>query len=124
MQDILRNGYSLVQPVTLLVGAIFAALAAHRVLFGLLNRRTERRSGLLLKSIIRHGQRPPGWLLPFLALLVALPAAQLPSAALVPIERAVGLGLIGAVGWFAIVCSAVIFDVVSAHYRLDVPDNV
>jgi small-conductance mechanosensitive channel len=124
MQDILRNGYSLVQPVTLLVGAIFAALAAHRVLFGLLNRRTERRSGLLLKSIIRHGQRPLGWLLPFLALLVALPAAQLPSAALVPIERAVGLGLIGAVGWFAIVCSAVIFDVVSAHYRLDVPDNV
>jgi len=59
MQDILRNGYSLVQPVTLLVGAIFAALAAHRVLFGLLNRRTERRSGLLLKSIIRHWRFRP-----------------------------------------------------------------
>jgi len=123
MEEMLMNGYSMVWPISLLVGAILLALAVPRVLFAVLNRWAQHRSGLLLKSVIRHGQRPFAWLLPFLALLAALPAAHLPQVALVPIQRAVGLALIAAVGWFAIVCSAVVFDVVSARYRLDVPDN-
>jgi len=124
MDEILKNWYSLVWPICLLCGAIFAALIVHRLLFGVVDSWTRRRSGLLLKSVVRHGRRPFAWLLPFLTLLAALPAAHLSAVALVPIQRAVGLGLIAAVGWFAIVCSAVIFDVVSAHYRMDVPDNV
>lgn len=123
MDDIVKNGYSLLWPTCILCGAIFAALVLHRFLFAVLDRWALRRSGLLAKSVIRHGRRPFSWLLPFLGLLAALPAAHLPPVALVPIQRAVGLALIAAVGWFAIVCSAVVFDVVSAQYRLDVPDN-
>jgi small-conductance mechanosensitive channel len=56
--------------------------------------------------------------------LGALPAAHLPAKALVDTERIVGLALIAAAGWLAMVCSAVIFEVISARYRMDVVDNL
>ena len=124
MDEILKNGYTLVWPVAVLVVAVLVAVAGHWLLAAALRRWAQSKSGLLASSIIRHGQRPLAWLLPFLAVLAALPEAHLPPEWLGPIERAVGLGLIAAAGWFAMVCSAVIFDVVSARYRLDVENNL
>ena len=124
MEDMLKDGYRVAWPIVILLLAVFVGLVAHRVLTAALSQWAREKPGLLLKSIVRHGQRPFAWLLPFLAVLVALPGAHLPPAWLAPIERAVGLGLIAAAGWFAIVCSAVIFDVVSARYRLDVENNL
>jgi len=111
-------------PVSVLGGAILFALIAHRILFSILRRVTLRRGGLLINSLIRHAQTPLAWILPFLALLAALPAARLPSAALPWIQRAVGLGLIAATGWLFILCSAIVFDVIAARYRMDVEDNL
>lgn len=111
-------------PVGLLGGAVLLALAVQRISFALLSRWTQRKGGLLINSFTRHSRRPLAWILPFVALLAALPAAHLPANALAPTQRAVGLGLIAATGWLAIVCSAIVFDVVSARYRLDVEDNI
>jgi small-conductance mechanosensitive channel len=119
-----QDWYVWVWPTCFLAGILVLALAAHRVLFNLLTRWSRGHTGLLLKSILRHGQQPLSWLVPFLALLAALPGAHLPSEALVPTQHAVGLAVIAAVGWLAIVCSAVTFDVISARYRMDVADNL
>lgn len=125
MGSIISNDWHVwIWPVSFLGGAVLLALVGQRVLFALLNRWTRRKGGLLINSFIRHAKLPLAWILPFLALLAALPAAHLPHNTLGPIQRAVGLGLIAATGWLAIVCSAIIFDVVSARYRLDVEDNM
>jgi small-conductance mechanosensitive channel len=110
--------------VSLLLGSVCLALAVNYLLFSLLHAWANRKSGLLAKSIVRHGRRPFAWLLPLLALLVALPETHLPASVMVPVQRVVGLALIAAGGWFAIVCSAVIFDLVSARYRIDSGDNI
>lgn len=124
MQGILSDWHIWLWPVSLLLGAVFLALLANSLLFGLLKAWARSKSGLLAKSIVRHGRRPIAWLLPFAALLLALPAAHLPAYVMDPVQRVVGLALIGASGWLAIVCSAVTFDVISARYRLDVEDNL
>ena len=124
MQDTLKDWPLWLSPVGLLLGAVFLALVTNHIVFGLLNSWARRNSSLLAKAISRHGRRPFTWLLPFLFLLVVLPEMRLPPSAMVPVQRIVGLAFIAATGWFAIACSAVIFDVVSAHYRMDVDDNL
>jgi small-conductance mechanosensitive channel len=110
-------------PVGFLSGVLIVSFLAERVLSSLLADWTQRRASFLIKSIVRHGRRPFAWLIPFVALLAALPAAHLPQNAVVSIEHLMALGVIGAVGWLAIVCSAVTFDVISVRYRMDVADN-
>ena len=63
------------------------------------------------------------WIAPFRALLAALPEAHLPQSILSKLERAVELGLIAAIGWLAMLCSAVVFDVIMERYRLGAADN-
>ena len=122
--DFVQDGYSWGWPLAFLGAVLLLALLAQSFLFGLLSRWAQYHSGFLLKSIVRHGRKPFACLVPFLALLVALPAARLPVKAVVQAQHALGLGVIAAVGWLAIVCSAVIFDVISARYRMDVADNL
>lgn len=124
MESIFQDWYVWVWPLAFLGGAVLLALLVHKVLMAALTGWARRRSGLLLKSVLRHGRTPFAWILPLLALLVALPGAHLPANAVVPMQRVVGLGLIAAAGWLAIVCSAVTIDVVSARYRIDVEDNL
>ena len=120
----IQDGYLWVWPLAFLAAVLLLALIAQRLLFGLLTRWAHCHSGYILKSIVRHGRRPFACLVPFLALLFALPAARLPAKAVLQAQHALGLGVIAAVGWLAIVCSAVIFDVISARYRMDVADNL
>src|SRR3974390_1368076 len=88
MEDMLKDGYRMAWPIVFLLLAVFVGLVAHRGLTAALGQGARERPGLLLKSIVRHGQRPFAWLLPFLAVLVALPGAHLPSAWLFPVGRA------------------------------------
>ena len=76
----------------------------------------------LRKKQFRHGLLR--WILPFLALLVALPVARLPADVIGPTQRAVGLLLIFAVGRLVIVCNSIIFDFVLAPHRLDLMDDL
>jgi small-conductance mechanosensitive channel len=122
--QILEDGYMWLWPVCSLGGAILIALIAHRLLFGALERWAQKRPGFFIKSVVRHGRRPSAWLLPFLALLAAIPAAHLHPRVLVPLQHVLGLGVIAAAGWLAIVCSAVAFDLITARYRMDVADNL
>jgi small-conductance mechanosensitive channel len=124
MESLSQNWHAWAWSSVILISAIAMALAAHGILFSTLTRLAHRKAGLFVQSLVRHGQIPSFWILPLLAVLVALPAARLPATVQTTLERLVGLGLIGAIGWLVILFSSIVFDLMSARYRLDVEDNL
>jgi len=104
--------------------AVALAIASHWIIFSALERVARRRESVFAQSLVRHGRTPAYFILPLLAVLVALPLASIPADIFGPFQRIVGLGLIGSFGWMVILFSAVIFDLMSSRYRLDVEDNL
>src|SRR5271165_5437382 len=98
-----------------LILAVTLALVADWILFSVL-RRLALRNGIFVQSLVRHGRTPSLFILPIMALLTALPIARLPANAQTFLERAVGLGLIAAIGWMVITFSAIVFDLMSSRY--------
>jgi small-conductance mechanosensitive channel len=124
MDLFLKNWHVWMWSVSTLVGAILIALAIHAVLFFILNRLARRKGDVFVNSVVRHAQKPSRWILPLLTLMVALPAARFSESTLTPIERAIGLGLIAATAWLGILISQITSDLISARYRIDLPDNL
>jgi small-conductance mechanosensitive channel len=108
----------------ILGGAVGLALLAHWIIFLVLDRLARKPSRTTEASIARHGRRPSAWVLPLLALLIAIPATPLPRSVTVPFGRVIGLGLIAAIGWAVILIADVLADVITARFRLDVRDNL
>lgn len=108
----------------ILAGAIVIALIAHFILFFILKRLASRKGDVVVKSLVRHSQGPSLWILPLLALLVALPTVPLPQRLSTILEHIVGLGLIASIAWLVILFSQIVSDILAARYRVDVPDNL
>lgn len=108
----------------ILLTAILLALLVRWIAFALLKRFTRRRGALLGESLVRRGQGPSHWILPFLAALMVVPGLPLPDAVRTVLEHLAGLGLIGTVAWLAVLLIAVTSDVLTARYRIDVADNL
>ncbi|HKV28801.1 MAG TPA: hypothetical protein VJN90_11075, partial [Candidatus Acidoferrales bacterium] len=108
----------------ILAGAVVIALAVHFVLFLILKRLAGRKGDVVIKSLVRHSKGPSLWILPLLALLVALPTVPLTQRLLTIFEHIVGLGLIAAIAWLVILFSQIVSDVLAVRYRIDVADNL
>lgn len=108
----------------ILAGAIAIALIAHFILFFILKRLANRKGDVVVKSLVRHSQGPSLWILPLLALLVALPTVPLQQRLSTILEHIVGLGLIASIAWLVILFSQILSDILAARYRVDVPDNL
>ncbi|MHB8486087.1 MAG: mechanosensitive ion channel family protein [Candidatus Acidiferrales bacterium] len=108
----------------ILAGAIAIAMVVHFILFFILKRLASRKGDVVVKSLVRHSRGPSLWILPLLALLVALPTAPLPQRLSTILEHIVGLGLIAAIAWLVILFSQIVSDILAARYSLDVPDNL
>lgn len=105
-------------------GSIVVALLARIILFSLLKRLGKQAPSLLKDSVIFHSQRLARWILPLLAVVIALPAARIPEDVLKPLQHVTGLALIASCGWLAILVTEVAFDVLGSRYRTDVADNL
>jgi small-conductance mechanosensitive channel len=119
-----HNWRELLWSAGILAAAIVVSLVVRAIAFFLLKRMTKRRGTLLGESLVRHGQRPSHWILPFLAVLVTLPGLPLPQALLTVLEHIAGLGLIAAIAWLLILLIAVTSDILAGRYRVDVADNL
>ncbi|HEV2617957.1 MAG TPA: mechanosensitive ion channel domain-containing protein [Candidatus Acidoferrales bacterium] len=108
----------------ILAGAIVIALIVHFILFFVLKRLANRKGDVVIKSLVRHSKGPSLWILPLLALLVALPTAPLPQRLSAILEHVVGLGLIASIAWLVILFSQIVSDILGARYRIDVEDNL
>lgn len=75
-----NNWRSVAWSAGILLAAIGVALIVRAIAFTLLKRLTRRRGALLGESLVRRGQRPSHWILPFLAVLVVIPGLPLPAA--------------------------------------------
>jgi small-conductance mechanosensitive channel len=124
MQMILNNWHAWLWSAGTLFIALVLGLAAHYVLFGILQRIAHRTATVLDDSLLRHAQNPSKWIFLLLATLVALPLLQLPPSVMAPLRHIVGLGLIAAIAWAIVMFSRVVADVVSARHRLDTRDNL
>lgn len=107
-----------------LVGAVIIALVVRYVLFWILTRRASRPGHVISASVARHGRRPAGWVLPLLALLIAVPTVSLPVSIKSPLEHIIGLGLIATIAWAVILVIDVMADVMIARNPIDMKDNL
>lgn len=108
----------------IILGSIAAALVAHYFMFSILGRLGRRPGRIIDASFVRHGRRPAKWILPLLALLIAVPLAPLSTSARNTLEHVIGVGFIAAVAWIVIVMTEVFADFLAARYRVDVQDNL
>jgi len=108
----------------ILAVAVAAAMVVRVIAFGVLRRLTRRRGTVLGQSLVKRGRWPSLWILPLLVVLAVLPGLPLPQPLLAVLEHLVGLGLIGALAWLAILLIEVTRDVLAGRYRVDVADNL
>lgn len=125
MGQTLRLWESTLIATGILIGVIILALIVHSIVFRILER-FSRQAGrhVLDQSLVRHGRRPARYILPLLALLLAVPLVSLPDALKQPMEHTIGLALLASVAWVMIVAVNVIADLIMARYRVDVKDNL
>lgn len=108
----------------ILAGSILVALVVRWILIAVLSTLARRNPTLLKDSIIRHSKRMTRWIFPLLAVVIAAPTLPVPSIAKNAIQHAVGVALIGVMGWLAVLFTDVIIDVFETRYRLDAADNL
>jgi small-conductance mechanosensitive channel len=125
MLDFIRHNWQdLLWSSGILAAAIAVTLVIRAGGLGALRRLTRRRGTVLGQSLVKHGRRPSLWILPLLAVLSILPGLPLPPELRSALEHIVGLGLIAALAWLAILLSEVTKDVLASRYRVDVADNL
>jgi small-conductance mechanosensitive channel len=124
MQFILKYWESLAWSIGILGGSIAVALVVRSVIFAAIRRFLRKEPTLLKGSLISHSERLARWILPLLAVTIALPAAPLPSAVVYPLRHAIGLAFIASVAWLAILGADVVLDMLGSHYRVDIADNL
>jgi small-conductance mechanosensitive channel len=110
-------------PAVILLGSVILALIIHRLLFVLVKGITKRTGGIIATSLARHTEGPTRWVLPLLAVVLALPALPVRSNLVDILRHIVGLGLIATVAWVFILLSEVLSDALYARYRMEVSDN-
>lgn len=121
---ITHNWVSVFWSAGILAIAIVISLVVRAVIFWLLRRMAGRKGDVLFHSLVRHGERPSHWILPFLACLIVVPGLPLPHIAVVALVHVTSIGLIASIAWLAILLVDVATDIITGRYSLDVADNL
>jgi small-conductance mechanosensitive channel len=91
--------HSIFWSLGLTAGALLFALGVQRVIVAFGKQATRHRSSSSLQVWVKYAEDSTRIILPLLALLIAIPWLKLKPAVLTPVTHAVGLALIGAIGW-------------------------
>jgi small-conductance mechanosensitive channel len=122
--DFLQHWQNWVIAAASVAGAIIIALIVHYVIFYVLKRIARNPKRVVEASLVQHGKKPAKWILPLLAVLIALPTLPIPDKVKLPAEHVIGLALIAAIAWILIILTEVVADVIASRYRVDVADNL
>jgi small-conductance mechanosensitive channel len=109
--------------LVIVVAAIAVALAAHRLLFSLIERviRVKKR---MVDSALRLANQPTRALFVILALFLVLPVLPIPLEMKSSLERVLALTFTAAMGWLAFKLTWLINDMAAARYDVTAPDNL
>jgi small-conductance mechanosensitive channel len=108
----------------ILAALVLAVLGLHAIVYGILGRMADRTTISLDDSFLKHSRGPTRLLLPLVGVEAGAGLLSLSPEAIGYLRHAVGLGLVGAVGWLAISLLSVIDDAMGLRYRLDAQDNL
>lgn len=124
MPFLLKYWESLAWSLGILGGSIVVALVVRWLIFAVVKRILRKEPTLLKGTLVNHSERLTRWILPLLAVVIALPAAPLPAAVMRPLRHAIGLAFIASVAWLAILAADVALDMLGSRFRTDVADNL
>jgi small-conductance mechanosensitive channel len=105
-------------------GAIILSLIVHRVFFSLVKRLSQRKGSRFWQSFAQRARKPALFILPLMALVLALPAAPFPADVLVVLQRLLGLGVIAAIGWAIVLLVELLSDAIYLRYGIEAADNL
>jgi small-conductance mechanosensitive channel len=108
----------------ILSGAVALAVLVHFVFFFLAERFTRRRGKDTELLFAKRTKKPAALILPLLSLVLAVPLAPLPADVKGILQHALGLCVIGAVGWAVVILAELTGDLIFARYSMDAPDNL
>jgi small-conductance mechanosensitive channel len=109
--------------LALLPAAILAALAVHRVVFGLI-RRAIRPRQVFVGSLLAHTAGPTRLALAILALNVTLQAAPFDVALVQAINHVLLIALTLLLGWIAVIAVRIAADLYLRRFQIDAEDNL
>jgi small-conductance mechanosensitive channel len=125
IQYFAQNWHNLLLSAIFIAVALAVAMAAHFVAFWLLRKlEARKKTSVLDRSLIRHGEGPTRVIFPLLAVLVVLPGLPLTPTLMSALEHITGLGLIVAIAWLLVLTIDVTADLLAERYRIDVADNL
>lgn len=108
--------------------SVLLAVILHLIIFYLLRRALLRRESdenvTTWHILLGKTQRVTRLIFILLAIEVARPLVQLTPAGEVFLSRLVTLGIIGAIGWMAILVTQALTHIMASRYRIDVEDNL
>jgi small-conductance mechanosensitive channel len=119
-----HHWHDLLVSACVVAAAIAISLVLRAMVLWLLRRVANRSGALLGQSLVRHSDHPTRWIFPLLAVLSVLPGLPLSPKAMSALEHIIGLGLIAATAWLAVLLIAITSDVLANRYRIDVADNL
>ena len=105
-------------------GAIVLSLIVHRIIFFIAARLSRRKGSQFWHSFAQHARGPGLVILPLFALVLALPSAPFPSDVRVTIQRVLGLGVIGSIGWAVVLLVQLVSDTIYTRYMVEVENNL
>src|SRR5262249_47939719 len=109
---------------TVLAGSALLGGLVHLTLFAFANRLIRRSSSTLRLLLVKHTRPPARYMLPLIALALALPATPLPARFKEPLEPFLPLCLIGCLGWLLITIIQVTATLLRTRYSIAVEDNL
>jgi small-conductance mechanosensitive channel len=110
--------------LVLTAAAIILGLIAHRIIFGILKRVTDRTPNVVDSALVQYSRRPAMLLLPTLAVMVVSPALPLTASVLIVVRYGVALLLIASGAWLLASASRVIEDLLGLKERVAQADNL
>jgi small-conductance mechanosensitive channel len=121
--DFWSDARSMLIAGAILGGAVALAFTIHFFLFGALSK-LARRKGRQEYAFVRRGKKPARFLLPLMALSLALPFTKIPSELRNTVEHILGLCVIASIGWAVVAMVQLASDLVFERYTIDSPDNL
>jgi small-conductance mechanosensitive channel len=109
---------------TIFLGSVILALVLHYVIFRVAGSIARKTGSIVDNALVSHLRSPVRVLLPLLAILVALPEVPIRHDVVGYIQKFFNLCLVASFAWGVIALAGAMREVVSAKYRVDVPDNL
>jgi small-conductance mechanosensitive channel len=113
----------LIAPVVVAAALLFGTIV-HRVLFWALDRTSRGREQGLRRSLVRRARAPLAFILPLVAVLIALPGARIPTGYERPVEHLATILTYIALGWGLSAMVGVLADATVGRYNLADPDDL